>query len=160
MRRITGIILLVLLLMGISVFAGCSQEAEVREILWTITVEKEGGSSVEFTNVDASGIEMVAIEAVKEKKDGSKTEQSWEGIPVSEVLKAAGFNDYTTVAVEAADGYSKEFDRAAIDDSGTIFGLKLDGEDIDEEDGPMQLVASSMSGSFWIKNVAKVIIIK
>lgn len=160
MRRIIGIILTVLLLMGISVFAGCAPEAEAQEILWTIIVEKEGGNSVEFTNIDASGIEMVAVEAVKEKKDGSKIDQSWEGIPVSEVLKAAGFDDYTVVAVEAADGYSKEFDRAAIDDSGTIFGLKLDGEDIDEEDAPMQLVASSMSGSFWIKNVAKVVILE
>lgn len=160
MRRIIGIILIVLLLVSMSVFVGCAPEAEAQEVLWTITVEKEGGSSVEFTNVDASGIEMVAVEAVKEKKDGSKIDQNWEGIPVSEVLKTAGFNDYTIVVVEAADGYSKEFDKAAIDDSGTIFGLKLDGEDIDEEDGPMQLVVSSMSGSFWIKNVAKVIIIK
>jgi len=103
---------------------------------------------------------MVVIEAVKEKKDGSKTEQNWEGIPVAEVLKAAGFNDYTTVVIEAADGYSKEFYKATIDDSGTIFGLILDGEDIDEEDGPMQLVVSSMSGTFWIKNVAKIIIIE
>lgn len=160
MRRITGIILIALLLAGMSVFAGCAPEAEAQEILWTITVEKEGGSSVEFTNVDASGIEMVTVEAVKEKKDGSKIDQKWEGILVAEVLKAAGFNDYATVVVEAADGYSKEFDRAAIDDSGTILGLILDGEDIDEEDGPMQLVVSSMSGSFWIKNVAKVIIIE
>jgi hypothetical protein len=64
------------------------------------------------------------------------------------------------VVIEASDGYSKEFDKAAIDDSGTIFGFVLDGEDIDEEDGPMQLVLSSMSGTFWIKNVAKVIIIE
>jgi len=160
MRRIIGIILVALLLMSMSVFAGCGPETEAQEILWTITVEKEGGSSVEFTNVDAAGIEMVAIEAVKEKKDGSKTNENWEGIPVSEVLKAAGFDDYAIVVIEAADGYSKEFDEATIDDIGTIFGLKLDGEDIDEEDGPMQLVVSSMSGTFWIKNVAKIIIIE
>ena len=103
---------------------------------------------------------MVTIEATKEKEDGSKINESWEGMLVSEVLKAAGFDEYTTVAVEASDGYAKEFDKATIDDSGTIFGLKLDGEDIEEEDGPMQLVASSMSGSFWIKNVAKVIIVE
>ena len=161
MRRIIGIILtVVLLLMGMSVFTGCVQEAEAQEILWTITVEKEGGSSVEFTNVDAANIDMVVVETVKEKKDGSKTDQSWEGLSVAEVLKAAGFDDYAVVVIEAADGYSKEFDKAAIDDSGTIFGLKLDGEDIDEEDGPMQLVVSSMSGTFWIKNVAKIIIIE
>jgi len=160
MKRIIGIILIVLLLMGMSVFAGCSHKAEAQEILWAITVEKEGGRSVEFTNVDASSIDMVAIEAVKEKKDGSKINENWEGMPVSEVLKAAGFNDYNTVAVEASDGYSKEFDKATIDDSGTIFGLKLDGEDIDEEDGPIQLVVSSMSGSSWIKNVARVVIIE
>ena len=160
MRKITGIILVMLLLMGMGVFAGCSPEAEVQEILWTITIEKEGGSSVEFTNVDASGIDMVTVEAVKEKKDGSKINEDWEGMLVSEVLKAAGFNEYATVAVEASDGYAKEFDEATIDDSGTILGLKLDGEDIDKEDGPMQLVVATMSGSSWIKNVAKVIIIE
>ena len=160
MRRIIGIILVTLIFMSLSVFAGCSPEAEAQEVLWTIIVENDGGDSVEFTNVDASAIKMVTVEAVKEKKDGSKIDQSWEGIPVSEVLKATGFDDYSTVAVEASDGYSKEFDKASIDDSGTIFGLKLDGEDIEEEDGPMQLVASSMSGSFWIKNVAKVIIVE
>ncbi len=103
---------------------------------------------------------MIAIEAVKEKKDGTLIDQSWEGLSVSEVLKTAGFNDYAKVAVEAADGYSMEFDRAAINDSGTIFGFKLDGEDINEEEGPMQLIVSSMAGSSWIKNVAKVVIIE
>lgn len=160
MRRIIGIILVALLLMSVSVFAGCAPETETQEILWTIILEKEGSSSVEFTNIDATGIEIIAIEAVKEKKDGSKTNENWEGMPVSEVLKIAGFDDYTVVVIEAADGYSKEFDRTTIDDSGTIFGLKLDGEDIDEEDGPMQLIVSLMSGSSWIKNVAKVIIIE
>jgi len=59
-----------------------------------------------------------------------------------------------------SDGYSKEFDRETIDDSGTILGLRLDGEELDEEDGPVQLVISSESAGSWIKNVTKIVIIE
>jgi DMSO/TMAO reductase YedYZ molybdopterin-dependent catalytic subunit len=159
--KITALIFLVsLVITGMGVFAGCSAEADTQELLWAITVENESGESIDFTNADAAVMDTVNIEAVKEKKDGSRTEQDWEGIPVSEVLKKAGFNDYGIVLFEASDGYSKEFDRETIDDSGTILGLRLDGEELDEEDGPVQLVISSESAGSWIKNVTKIVIIE
>jgi DMSO/TMAO reductase YedYZ molybdopterin-dependent catalytic subunit len=160
MKRIAVIFLAAMVVTGMGVFAGCSTETGTQELLWTITVEEEGTESVEFTNADAAVMDTVRIEAVKEKKDGSRIEQDWEGIPVSEVLKKAGFNDYITVLVEAADGYSKEFDRETIDDGGTILGLRVDGEDIGEEDGPVQLVIRTESAGSWVKNVAKIVILE
>jgi DMSO/TMAO reductase YedYZ molybdopterin-dependent catalytic subunit len=160
MKGIAVIVLTALLITGMGILAGCSTENGTREILWIVTVEKEGGESVDFINADAPGIDTVQIEAVKEKKDGSRIKQNWEGFPVSAVLKEAGFDDYSTVLIEASDGYSKEFDRKTIDDSGTILGFKLDGEDLGEEDGPVQLVISTESAGSWIKNVVKIVILE
>jgi len=93
MKRTALIFLVSLIITGMGVFAGCSAEADTQELPWTITLENESGESIDFTNADAAVMDTVNIGAVKEKKDGSRTEQDWEGIPVSEVLKKAGFND-------------------------------------------------------------------
>jgi hypothetical protein len=148
----------------VTVLAGCSGAAsgtavEDQEALWTIALES-GDGTIEFTYIDAGRLEMVEVEAVKKKKDGSEETQNWEGILVSDVLESKGVSDYNLVKIEASDGYSMEFDAAAINDSGTIFGFRVDGEDIDPEDGPVQLVVKTMESKAWIKNVAKITILE
>lgn len=155
MRRITVIALVVLMALSVLPFAACKSSAESpTEASWSINIQDAGGSSVEFTNEDAASLELVELTAEKEKKDGSKVEENWKGVSLKAVLESAGIDDYNMVAVEASDGYSKEMDTAAVDDAGTIIGFILDGEEISVDDGLPQLVASSLPGSYWIKNVA------
>jgi len=161
LKRILVWILMAVLVFTFTAIAGCSSSkgASVTEAEWSITVKDSSGKSVEFTNEAAGKIEMVEVEAVLEKKDGSEIDQKWKGIPMSEVLKNSEISDYSMVAVEATDGYRQEYEAAAVNDSGTILGFFLDGQEVSVDDGLVQLIVSSMSGKYWIKNVSVIEII-
>ncbi len=137
---------------------GCAgtEAASATEAQWSITIKAADGTTAEFTNEDAGAIEMVEVTAELEKKDGSTTEENWMGIPLAMVLESAGIDDYNMVSVAASDGYSQEYDAAAIDDPETILGFFKDGQEVSADDGLVQLVVPSMAGMFWIKNVAQI----
>jgi DMSO/TMAO reductase YedYZ molybdopterin-dependent catalytic subunit len=78
---------------------------------------------------------------------------------LSEVLKSAGISEYGTVAVEASDGYRQEYDAATVNDSSTILGFFLDGKEVSVDDGLVELVVPTLSGKFWIKNIAVIEVI-
>jgi len=144
-------------LLTFAFLAGCGstgKSASATEADWSITIKDASGKSAEFTNKDAGKLEMADVEAELEKKDGTKINEKWKGILLSEVLKSAGISQYSTVAVEAADGYRQEYDAATVNDAGTILGFFLDGKEISADDGLVELVVPSMSGKFWIKNIA------
>ena len=136
--------------------AGCAggASAGVTQAEWSITVKGSDGSTTEFTSKDAAELEMADITAEVEEKDGSTTEENWKGIPVAQVLHKAGIDDYNLVAIQASDGYSQEYEASIIDDPETVLGFFLDGQEVSVDDGLVQLVVPSMSGKFWIKNVA------
>jgi hypothetical protein len=168
MKKLTLIIIAVMMVFSFTAMAGCEAKSEgsatesegsatVAE--WSISVIDAGGKTVEFTNVDAGKLEMVEIEAVRTKKDGSETNEEWKGVLLSDVLEYCGIAEYNTVAVEASDGYSKELEASAVSDAGTILGFYLDGNEVSVEDGLVQLVGANLPGSFWIKNVAKISVV-
>jgi len=154
MKRFGVIALAVLLIAGMLSFAGCKAAKSATEATWSITIQDASGKSSEFTNEDAGKLDMVDITAVKEKKDGSKTEENWSGVLLKDVLENADISGYSMVTVEASDGYGKDIDAATADDPGTILGFLKDGEEVSVDDGLVQLVVSTMPGSHWIKNVA------
>jgi hypothetical protein len=137
---------------------GCTgtEAASITEARWSITIKAADGTSTEFTSEDAGSIEMVEVTAELEKKDGSTIEENWKGIPLAMALESAGIDDYNMVSVAASDGYSQEYEAAVIDDPETILGFFKDGEEVSADDGLVQLVVPSMSGKFWIKNVAQI----
>ncbi len=139
------------------VFIGCSEKQDTvntententERAAWTINVEGVNDDSAQFTSIDAEKVGMVAIKATMKKKDGTTKEQEWEGISLKEALKYLGVEEFSTVVVEASDGYSKEYTPELVNIEGTILGLKVDGNEIDEEDGPLQLVVDG-KGSNW-----------
>jgi DMSO/TMAO reductase YedYZ molybdopterin-dependent catalytic subunit len=136
--------------------AGCGEKeaASATEAEWSINIKTSDGSTTEFTNKDAGAIDMVDVSAVLKKKDGSTIDQSWKGIPLAEALKSAGIEGYNLIAIEASDGYRQEYEKAAIDDPETILGFFLDGKEVSTDEGLVQLVAPSLAGMFWIRNVA------
>jgi DMSO/TMAO reductase YedYZ molybdopterin-dependent catalytic subunit len=157
-KKILVLALVVMMVFSFAVLAGCGKAkgSGVTEADWNITIKDSSGKAMEFTNADAGEIDMVEVTAVLKKKDGSEITENWKGIPLSEVMKAAGIADYSMVAIEASDGYSQEFEAAAVNDSGTILGFFLNGEEVSVEDGLVQLVVTTMSGKFWISNVAMI----
>ena len=164
-------LLMILLMVGVS-FIGCKSTettaektaaatvaettaAEEAAAVWNITISGIGDKDISFTDVDAAKMSTVEITATKKDVD-----QKWTGIALKEVLDFYGAKDYSKVKVEASDGYSVELDMAAVEDTGTIVGFTVDGEVLDEEDGPATLVVKSQSTKSWIKAVSKITVIK
>jgi hypothetical protein len=125
---------------------------------WSITVEGIDDGAVEFTNLDAAKLTTRKVEAVLTKKDGSEQKQNWEGVALKDVLESLGAKDYQSVIVEATDGYSQEYSLEIINREETLLGLKLNGEPLDEESGPVQAVPTGEPGNLWIKNVTRLIV--
>ena len=146
----------VIMVLTFTAVAGCAEKkaASATEAQWSIAIKASDSSTTEFTNEDAGAIEMVEVEAVLEKKDGSTINEKWKGIPLAEVLKSVGIDSYGKVSVAASDGYSQEYDAAVVDDPETILGFFLDGKEMSADSGLVQLVVPSMAGKFWIKNIA------
>lgn len=151
-------ILLVVLLLGVAVI-GCSQpedETPVAEPEWTISIEGVEAEPIKFTDLDAAELTQKDVEAVKKKKDGTETKENWQGVPLKEVLAAVGAADYQSVTVEASDGYAQEYSLEVINREETILGLVRNGEKLDADDGPVQMVPTGESGNMYIKNLAKI----
>jgi DMSO/TMAO reductase YedYZ molybdopterin-dependent catalytic subunit len=134
---------------------GADQENNKAE--WTINVE--GASAAKFTSNDYGEIKEVDINATLKKKDGTEQKQVFTGISFASVLELLGVKEYTKVVVEAGDGYSKEYTPDLVKDSGTVLATKADGKELGDS-GPVELVVGSQGGSMWIKNVAKIKVVK
>ncbi len=162
MKKMVLVITVLLAAAIMAVPVGCTAKSEnaVTSQSWTIEVKDATGKTVEFTNKDTAGLEMVEISAVFSKKGGSETTQNWKGVLLSDVLDYSGVEQYTVVTVEATDGYKYEFDRATVDDKGTILGFFLDGKEVSKEDGLVQLVVSTMASKAWVRNVSKIYVVE
>ena len=171
--------LFMILLMVAVVFVGCQTTATTADTTaaattaaattaaeteamaaWTITISGIGDKDISFTDADAAKMSTVEITATKKKKDGSEVEQKWTGIPLKAILDFYGAKDYSMVKAEASDGYSADLDKAAVEDAGTILGLKLDGQALSKDDGFVQIVAKSLPAKSWVQAVVKITVVK
>ena len=143
------------LMLVAAVFVACGSKEEA---VWTITIE--GADKSEFTSVDYSKLEEVSADTVLAKKDGSTKEQTWEGVLLKDVVEYIGAGDYTSITVEASDGYAKDYTPDIVNDSLTLLGTKSDGEAISEDDGYVQTVVGNQPGNMWIKMLVKITVNK
>ncbi len=118
----------------------------------------EGAEVTAFTNADATDFELVEIEAVQTKKDGSEETNLWTGIALKDVLAFAGVSEYTSLTIEASDGYAQEY-TPDIAEGETILALYKNGELIGDT-GSVQLVPKGQPGNMWIKELSKITINK
>ena len=96
---------------------------------------------------------------ILKKKDGSEKEQTWKGYGLKEVLEHLKAGEYSSVVVEAGDGYSKEITKDLVMSEETILGIMVDGEAL-KEDNKVQLVINGKGSNWWIKGVAKIKVVK
>lgn len=122
------------------------------------TIEIVGGDVEAFTNADAANFDLVEFDAVKTSKDGSEETNHWVGVALKDVLAFAGVTEYTSLTVEAADGYAQEY-TADIVEGDTILGFFRDGELL-KNSGPIQLVAKDQPSNMWVKQFSKLTINK
>lgn len=156
-----------IIILIIMVFTGCGQpEANVTENNagnigeWSIIVEVVGKAPVEFTNEDALKIGPVDIIAAQKDKEIFLESQTWKGILMYDLLDYLGVEEFSVISVEGADGFTQEFDPSRMSESGTGLGWMVDGKMLDEESGPIQLIAHERGPKWWIKKVTKITIIK
>lgn len=154
----------VVLLVGMILFslAGCSGKTNSADgqAAWTISIEGVEKEAISFTNQEAEKIGMVTQKAAMKDKNSSMPVQEWVGVSLAKVLEHYGVKSYTTVKVEAADGHAKEYTPDLIATSGALLGVKVDGKELSEENGPVQLVVDGKGSNWWINKVAKITVIK
>ncbi|MFZ5969093.1 MAG: molybdopterin-dependent oxidoreductase [Bacillota bacterium] len=154
-----GIQIIGICLMLIFVMAACSSPAvkqQEAQPTWKIAIQLTGDKTIEFTDLNVAAIGTADIKATLKKKDGTAKEQQWTGVALSKVLEHVGVKSYSTVVVEAADGYNKEYTPDLVDSPGTVLAVAADGTPLDAESGPVQLVVDGKGGNWWIKQVAKI----
>lgn len=126
---------------------------------WSIAVEVVGETTVQITNEDALKIGPVEIIAAQKEKDTFLEAQTWKGILMHDLLKYVGVQEFTVLSVEAVDGFSQEFDPSEITGT-TGLGWMVEGEMLDEESGPIEVIADQRGPKHWVKQVSKIVIIK
>jgi hypothetical protein len=159
--------LLCTILTAILLFTGCgnsestSTTTEDDDIgVWSIDVEVVGENPTTFTNEDAAKIGPVEFKAAKKDGDIMLEPDTYKGILINDLLDYLGVSEYSVIQVEAADGYSQELTPDRIEARGTGFAWMVNGENLDEGSGPVMLANHGRGSKWWIKQVAKITIIK
>jgi DMSO/TMAO reductase YedYZ molybdopterin-dependent catalytic subunit len=77
-----------------------------------------------------------------------------------DLLDYLGVDSFSVIAVEAADGYSKELAPEDVTEDGTGLAWMMDGEVLEEGSGPVMLVNHERGSKWWIKQVARITVIR
>lgn len=141
---------------------GTTKEVEgtTKEAAWTIIIETPDGESVDFTDLDLKEIGKINMKATTKIKDGTEEENEWTGVRLKKVLEFANIKGYELVEIEAEDGFLVEYTKEIADSDKTILAIKKDGETLDEDSGPTQMVVEGERANLWIRNVAKIRAVK
>ena len=149
------IILGVLAVLMIFTIVGCTTEKQtLAESKWSLEIV--GADKITLTDLECKELDLVELTADLKKKDGSVIPQKWSGYKLVDIINLIGVSEYTSIVVEADDGYSAEYTPDIVNDPETILGIVRDGE---EREKPM-MVAKNQRGNFWIKNTSKLTINK
>jgi DMSO/TMAO reductase YedYZ molybdopterin-dependent catalytic subunit len=91
--------------------------------------------------------------------EGWKADVPWEGIPLSYLLKQAGYSPNSTahVTISAITGYSTTLSSNEIADLDNMIALKVGGAPLTIDHGyPARFVAPSRPGEDWVKYVSRI----
>ncbi len=149
------IALLLTMVMSLSLVA-CGAEKETAEVAvpeFSITVVTVDGEQT----LDQSMVADLAVseaEILKTSKKGDTT-STWTGFDFTDALDLVGVTEYTTITVEATDGYAQEYTADVADAAMLVY---LENGELLGEDGPLNTVIEGQSGNMWMKNLAKVIV--
>ena len=142
-------------LLIVSMLAACAPApAQTEQAVWS--VEVQGATKAAFTSEDYAKLNQVSIDTVLKTKDGTTTEETWQGVQFKDVLEVLGVDKYTSVTLEASDGYAKDYTPDIVNDDQTILGTVVNGEALTQEDGYVCAVPASQPGNMRVKMLAKI----
>lgn len=87
-------------------------------------------------------------------------EEEWVGVLLIDVLEYLAIEDFTGVIVENDRGDSRDMELGRLDLDAAGFGWMVDGEMLDEDDGPIRFFNHNRGPKWWISDVSKVTVIK
>jgi len=135
-----------------------STETTTEDVLlgvWTVEVTGLDDGAFEFTSERAERkLDRVTIETIKTSKNGDSATEFWEGYKILDILAFLKVEDFESITVIAADGYSKEFTKEDVD-MNMILGVVKNGAPLEESDNLVQLV-SKLPSNTWIKGIVKI----
>lgn len=134
-----------------------ASQSEIPE--FNIVIETAKGESVEVTEKNVDEIGEATLTATVMKKDGSENENDFTGILLKDVLEYANVGDYSSLELEAADGFVVEYTKEMAESDGTILAYLIDGQPIEEEDGPIQSLIDGESSQYKVKQLVTIRVI-
>ncbi len=165
---ISGVVTFVVV--GVCVCAAAAQPkaSQMAEAVSSFTVVDLAGKVHKLTGAEIAKLNRVSVKA----KDHGK-EAAFEGVSLTEVLKAAGvefgenlrgkrMTEY--LLVEAADKYRAVFALAELDpgftDKQVIIADRRDGQPLSKDEGPYRLVVvDEKRGARWVRQLSKLTIL-
>ncbi len=130
------------------------EQSESKVPAFKISVEA-GEESIEITEKNIGDIKETTLTATINSKKGELTNE-YTGILLKDVLEYANIEEYTSLELEAADGYVVEYTKEMAESDGAILAYIVDGEDMGIEAGPIQSVIDGESAKSSVKQLAKI----
>ncbi len=131
-------------LLVLTLLAGCANTPpadEPEESAWEFTI---GGKI--FTIEGLREMESVTIELEKKGEVNSYT-----GVPLSALLTQAGITDFSSLTLEAEDGYTADITQEEALHENSILCYALDGEDLNsDKNAPLMFVSEAASTKAWV----------
>ena len=143
---------------GAAVVEATATESATEDVtlgVWTVEVVGLEDGSFEFTSERAERkLERITIETIKTSKNGDSATEFWEGYKILDILAFLKVEDFESITVVAADGYSREFTKEEVD-MNMILGVVKNGAPLEETDNLVQMV-SKLPSNTWIKGIVTI----
>jgi len=128
---------------------------------WELSISGDVDNPTTYTFDELAKMELVDLDDVlMEKSRGEDEVRSFSGIPLEDLLAAAGApEDYSTITAMAADGYAIEISKDEMVDG--IVAIKQSGEwivDADPGAGPIRLVFPMTPANRWVFQITEIIV--
>ncbi|MFI3237465.1 MAG: molybdopterin-dependent oxidoreductase [Lachnospiraceae bacterium] len=155
MKKVLSIVLSMMLVCTMFACAAETTEEAATIPAFEVTVVTADGE-VTITEATIADLEVVNKDVVKSSKSGETT-NNWTGVNLMDALAEVGVESFTTLSVEASDGYAADYDLEMAE--ATLIAYLMDGEELGE-DGPVNTVIDGGSASAWMKNFTKVTVVE
>jgi Oxidoreductase molybdopterin binding domain len=143
-----------------AVDAGVTDSA--RDAAWRLVVAVDGNERISLALDDLRAMPQRTAELPISCVEGWSRSALWRGVPLQEVLAAAGVADHRSVVVESLEseglyGHSTVASRVWRD-ADTLLALELNGEPLDIDHGyPVRLIAPNRPGVMQTKWLARIV---
>ncbi|MGI6071566.1 MAG: molybdopterin-dependent oxidoreductase [Lachnospiraceae bacterium] len=157
MSRKANLLILFLLLFFTTTL--CSCDDVIVDPIWVIGVK--GVDAPVFSSLDYGELRKVTVTIGKKQQDNSTPEETWEGVYLKDVLDYLGVAEgYSSITITSSDGFSVEYTPDIINDSLTVLATKVNGRDLEYEDGYTKIIAGNQPEDIWVDSPAKISINK